>query len=69
MAAVYAVAPFVRSAEEFLQGEEGGGGGSVTELADLPVIFISAYGSDETIAKALEVGAADYIIKPSRRPS
>ena len=37
---------------------------SVPELADLPVIFISAYGRDETIAKALEAGAADYIVKP-----
>ena len=33
-------------------------------LADLPVIFISGYGRDETIAKALESGAADYIVKP-----
>ena len=37
---------------------------SVTEMADLPVIFISAYGRDETIAKALERGAVDYIVKP-----
>ena len=36
----------------------------VPELADLPVIFISAYGRDETIARALEAGAADYIVKP-----
>ena len=34
------------------------------ELADLPVIFISGYGRDETIARALEAGAADYIVKP-----
>ena len=37
---------------------------SVPELADLPVIFISAYGRDETIARALDGGAADYIVKP-----
>ena len=37
---------------------------SVPELADLPVIFISGYGRDETIARALESGAADYIVKP-----
>ena len=37
---------------------------SVPELADLPVIFISAYGRDETIARALEAGAEDYIVKP-----
>ena len=36
----------------------------VPELGDLPVIFISAYGRDETVARALEAGAADYIVKP-----
>ena len=36
----------------------------VPELADRPVIFISGYGRDETIARALEAGAADYIVKP-----
>ena len=36
----------------------------VPELGDLPVIFISAYRRDETIARALELGAADYIVKP-----
>ena len=36
----------------------------VPELSDLPVIFISGYGRDETIARALESGAADYIVKP-----
>ena len=37
---------------------------SVPALADLPVIFVSAYGRDETVARALEAGAADYIVKP-----
>ena len=36
----------------------------VPELSDLPVIFISAYGRDETIVKALDGGADDYIVKP-----
>ena len=36
----------------------------VPELADLPVIFISGYGRDETIARAFEAGATDYIVKP-----
>ena len=36
----------------------------VPELADLPVIFISGFGRDETIARALEAGAVDYIVKP-----
>jgi len=37
---------------------------SVPELADLPVVFISGYGRDETVARALKAGAADYIVKP-----
>ena len=37
---------------------------TLPELTELPVIFISSYGRDETIAKALEMGAADYIVKP-----
>ena len=37
---------------------------TVPELADVPVIFISAYGRDETVARALEQGAADYLVKP-----
>ena len=38
----------------------------VPELAEgeVPVIFISAYGGDETVAKALTMGAADYVVKP-----
>ena len=36
----------------------------VPEMADVPVIFISGYGRDETIARALEAGAADYLVKP-----
>ena len=37
---------------------------SVPELADLPVILISGYGRDQTVARALDTGAADYIVKP-----
>ena len=37
---------------------------SIPELADRPVTFISGCGRDETIARALEIGAADYIVKP-----
>ncbi len=33
-------------------------------MTGLPVIFISGYGRDETVAKALRKGAADYIVKP-----
>ena len=37
---------------------------TLPELADVPVIFISGYGRDETVARALEAGAADYLVKP-----
>ena len=36
----------------------------VPELSDVPVIFISGYGRDETVAAAFEAGAADYVVKP-----
>ena len=36
----------------------------VPELADVPVIFISGYRREETVARALESGADDYIVKP-----
>ena len=36
----------------------------VPEMTDLPVIIISVYGREETIAEAFELGAADYIVKP-----
>ena len=36
----------------------------VPALADRPVIFLSAYGRDETVVRALEMGAVDYIVKP-----
>ena len=36
----------------------------VPGLAEVPVLFISGYGRDETVARALEAGAEDYIVKP-----
>ena len=36
----------------------------IRERFDLPVIFISAYGRDETVARALGSGASDYLVKP-----
>ena len=36
----------------------------VPGLTALPVIFISAYGRDETVARALDAGAEDYLVKP-----
>ena len=37
---------------------------NMSSLSERPVIFLSAYGRDETIARALEIGAADYVVKP-----
>ena len=36
----------------------------VREREDVPVVFISAYGHDEAIARALDAGADDYLVKP-----
>ena len=36
----------------------------IREIADVPVIFLSAYGQDEVIARAFGLGAADYVVKP-----
>ena len=37
---------------------------SIFKEAGVPVIFLSAYGHDEAIARAFEAGAADYVVKP-----
>ena len=37
---------------------------SLPPLGNQPVIFLSVYGRPETIARALELGAADYLVKP-----
>ena len=37
---------------------------TLLRIADLPVIFLSAYGRDDTIARAFEMGAVDYVVKP-----
>ncbi len=31
---------------------------------DVPVIFLSVYGQDETVARAFDRGATDYVVKP-----
>ena len=36
----------------------------ILDVADVPVIFLSVYGRDETIARAFDAGAADYVVKP-----
>ena len=36
----------------------------IRRMADVPVIFLSVYGQDEAVARALDMGAADYVFKP-----
>ena len=36
----------------------------LSSVAAVPVVFLSAYGGDQVIARAFERGAADYIVKP-----
>ncbi len=36
----------------------------IRKQADVPVIFLSVYGHDDTVARALDMGAADYVVKP-----
>jgi len=36
----------------------------ILRIDDLPVIFLSVYGQDETVARAFDMGAADYLVKP-----
>ncbi len=36
----------------------------ILRIADLPVIFLSVYGQDDAVVRALDVGAADYVVKP-----
>jgi two-component system KDP operon response regulator KdpE len=36
----------------------------VLKKADVPVIFLSAYGQDQLVARALDMGAVDYVAKP-----
>ena len=36
----------------------------IMETRDVPVIFLSAYGQDNLVARAFDMGAADYVIKP-----
>ena len=37
---------------------------AIREIADVPVIFLSAYGQDEVVARAFDLGATDYVVKP-----
>ena len=37
---------------------------AILEIADVPVIFLSAYGQEEVVARAFDKGAVDYVVKP-----
>jgi two-component system KDP operon response regulator KdpE len=37
---------------------------SIPNVSEVPVIFISGRGEDQYVARAFEMGAADYILKP-----
>ena len=37
---------------------------SISQITDAPIIFLSGYGKDRTVAEAFDLGAADYIVKP-----
>ena len=36
----------------------------MVRTVDVPVIFLSAYGQDQLVARAFDKGAADYVVKP-----
>ena len=36
----------------------------IVGAGDVPVIFVSAYGQDQIVARAFEMGADDYVVKP-----
>ena len=36
----------------------------ILEWKDIPVIFLSAYGQEEVVARAFDLGASDYVVKP-----
>ena len=38
--------------------------GDLLAVSQVPVVFLSVYGRDEVVARALEEGAIDYIVKP-----
>ena len=36
----------------------------ILDVAEVPVIFLTAYGRDQNIERAFDMGAADYMVKP-----
>ncbi len=37
---------------------------AILDTEDVPVIFLSAYGQDDVVARAFDMGASDYVVKP-----
>ena len=38
--------------------------GEILNVIQVPVIFLSAYGQEDVVARAFDMGAADYMVKP-----
>ena len=36
----------------------------IFNFASVPIVFLSAYGQEDIVAKAFDMGAADYVVKP-----
>ena len=36
----------------------------IQRMVDVPVIFVSVYGQDDVVARAFDMGASDYVVKP-----
>ena len=36
----------------------------IRAIANIPVIFLSAYGQEDVVARAFDLGADDYVVKP-----
>ena len=36
----------------------------IQAVSGVPVIFLSAYGQEDVVARAFDLGAADYVVKP-----
>ena len=36
----------------------------IAAMGEAPVIFLSAHGQEQIVARALDEGAADYLVKP-----
>ena len=36
----------------------------IPDITDAPVMFLSGHGTDQDISRGLEIGAADYVVKP-----